>query len=81
MQQVRNMLPLYQNSVATDLVTLDRPMLLIWGERDVVTPLALGQRIASEARQARLEVVPGVGHLILDEAPEKVAALLASFAS
>jgi pimeloyl-ACP methyl ester carboxylesterase len=79
MQQVRNMLPLYMNSVASDVVTLDRPMLLIWGERDQVTPLALGQRIASEARQAKLEVVPGAGHLILDDAPDRVAALLASF--
>lgn len=79
MQQVRNMLPLYQNSIATDLVTLDRPLLVIWGERDTVTPLELGQRITSEARQARLEVIPGAGHLILDEAPDRVAALLASF--
>lgn len=81
MQQVRNMLPLYTNSVASDVVSLDRPMLLIWGERDLVTPLGLGQRIASEARQAKLEVVPGAGHLILDEAPDRVAALLAPFAS
>jgi len=81
MQQVRNMLPLYTNSVASDVVSLKRPMLLIWGERDLVTPLGLGQRIASEAQQARLEVVPGAGHLILDEAPDRVAALLASFAS
>lgn len=80
MQQVRNMLPLYMNSVASDLIALDRPLLLIWGERDAVTPLALGQRIANEARQARLEVVPGAGHLILDEAPDRVASLLASFA-
>ena len=81
MQQVRNMLPLYMNSVATDVVTLERPMLLIWGERDLVTPLALGQRLAIEARQAKLEVVPGAGHLILDDAPDRVASLLASFAS
>lgn len=81
MQQVRNMLPLYMNSVATDVVTLDRPMLLIWGERDLVTPLSLGERLASEARQAKLEVVPGAGHLILDDAPDRVASLLASFAS
>ncbi len=81
MQQVRNMLPLYQNSVASDVVALDCPLLVIWGERDTVTPLALGQRITSEARQARLEVVSGAGHLILDDAPDRVAALLASFAS
>ncbi|HEX8995651.1 MAG TPA: alpha/beta hydrolase [Ktedonobacterales bacterium] len=81
MQQVRNMLPLYENSVATDLVMLDRPLLLIWSERDAVTPLSLAQRIASEARDARLEVISGAGHLLLDEAPDKVATLLASFAS
>jgi pimeloyl-ACP methyl ester carboxylesterase len=81
MQQVRNMLPLYTNSVASDVVSLDRPLLLIWGERDLVTPLSLGQRIASEAQQARLEVVAGAGHLILDDAPDRVASLLASFAS
>lgn len=81
MQQVRNMLPLYQNSVASDVTSLDLPMLLIWGERDVVTPPALGKRIAEEAHKVRLEIVPGVGHLILDEAPERVASLLASFAS
>ncbi len=81
MQQVRNMLPLYMNSVATDVVTLDRPILLIWGERDLVTPLALGERLASEARQAKLEVVSGAGHLVLDDAPDRVASLVASFAS
>ncbi|MGH2501850.1 MAG: alpha/beta fold hydrolase, partial [Ktedonobacterales bacterium] len=52
MQQVRNMSPLYMNSVASDVVALDRPLLVIWGEKDAVTPLALGQRIVSEARQA-----------------------------
>lgn len=80
MQQVRNMSPLYMNSVASDVTALDRPLLVIWGEKDTVTPLALGQRIASEARQARLEVVAGAGHLILDDAPDRVVALLASFA-
>lgn len=81
MQQVRNMLPLYQNSVASDVITLETPILLIWGERDAVTPLALGQRIAAEARHARLEVIAGAGHLLLDEAPDRVGALLASFAA
>jgi pimeloyl-ACP methyl ester carboxylesterase len=81
MQQVRNMLPLYMNSVASDVIALEQPILLIWGERDAVTPLALGQRIASEAKYARLEVIAGAGHLLLDEAPDRVATLLATFAA
>lgn len=79
MQQARNMLPLYLNAVSTDLILLERPLLLIWGERDEVTPIALGRRIASEARDARLEVVPGAGHLILDDAPDAVASQLVAF--
>ncbi len=81
MQQVRNMLPLYMNSVASDVTSLDKPMLLIWSERDAVTPITLAQRLAHESRQAKLEVISGTGHLILDEAPDRVASLLASFAS
>lgn len=81
MQQVRNMLPLYMNSVASDVTSLDKPILLIWGERDAVTPITLGQRLAQESQQAKLEVVLGAGHLIIDEAPDRVASLLASFAS
>lgn len=81
MQQVRNMLPLYMNSVASDVTSLDKPMLLIWSDRDAVTPISLGQRLAHESKQAKLEVISGAGHLILDEAPNRVASLLASFAS
>lgn len=81
MQQVRNMLPLYMNSVASDVTSLEKPILLIWSERDAVTPIALGQRLADESQQAKLEVIRGAGHLILDEAPDRVASLLASFVS
>lgn len=75
------MLPLYMNSVASDVTSLDKPMLLIWSDRDAVTPISLGQRLAHESKQAKLEVISGAGHLILDEAPDRVASLLASFAS
>jgi pimeloyl-ACP methyl ester carboxylesterase len=79
-QHVRLMLPLYMNSVGSDLRKLGIPALVIWGEQDSVTPLALGQRLAREIPGARLEVVPSAGHLLLDDAPEAVARLLAEFA-
>ncbi|HLY31815.1 MAG TPA: alpha/beta hydrolase, partial [Ktedonobacterales bacterium] len=80
MQHVRSMIPLYSNSVASDVTKLRIPMLVIWGERDEVTPLTLGQRLARETSDARLEVVSGAGHMILDDAPDQVARLLAEFA-
>lgn len=79
LQHVRLLNPLYINAVASDVTKLDIPLLLIWGEGDAVTPLALGQRIAREARRATLSTVAGAGHLILDDSPDQVAQLLARF--
>ncbi len=81
LQHVRLLNPLYMNAVASDVTALAIPLLLIWGERDAVTPLALGQRIAREAKRATLETVAGAGHLILDDSPDQVAQLLARFAA
>ncbi len=46
-----------------------RPVLLIWGERDLAVGLKSGRRLA-EKLGARLVVLPGVGHLPFAEMPE-----------
>jgi pimeloyl-ACP methyl ester carboxylesterase len=81
LQHVRLLNALYMNAVASDVIKLDIPLLLIWGEGDTVTPLALGQRIAREAKRASLETVANAGHLILDDSPDQVATILARFAT
>jgi pimeloyl-ACP methyl ester carboxylesterase len=81
LQHVRLLNALYMNAVASDVIKLEIPLLLIWGERDTVTPPSLGERIAREAKHATLEIVPGAGHLILDDAPDQVGQALARFAS
>lgn len=80
LQHIRSLNPLYMNAVASDVTALDLPLLLIWGEKDAITPPALGQRIAHEARQGTLETVAGAGHMILDDNPDQVAQSLARFA-
>ena len=79
-QQIRLLLPNYQLSVISDLPRVGKPVLLAYGERDTITPVALGQRMAAEIAGARLEVVPSAGHLLLDDAPDRVGRLLADFA-
>jgi pimeloyl-ACP methyl ester carboxylesterase len=79
-QHVRLMIPNYQNSPASDLRELRIPFLIGWGEQDRVTPLWLGQRLAHEIPAARFERIPGAGHLVVDDAPDAVGRLLASFA-
>jgi len=48
--------------------TIDRPVLLLWGDDDLVTPLAYGQRLARVLPDARLEVYPACGHIPMVEA-------------
>lgn len=55
------------------------PTLLIWGEKDGITSRAHHDEIADAVPGARLEVVPGVGHLPTVEAPEVLAPLLTDF--
>jgi pimeloyl-ACP methyl ester carboxylesterase len=72
-QHVRLMRPDYVNSVSTDVELWTKPIQLVWGDQDNVTPLGLGQRLASANPFARLEVLRGAGHLALDDAPRAVA--------
>ena len=80
-QHVRQMRPDYILSVASDNKRLQVPTLIVWGEQDQVTPITLGKRLARDIPGARLEVVPSAGHLILDDAPDRVGAVLAEFIS
>lgn len=79
-QHARLLIPSYSNAVSTNLKHLERPALLIWGQADGITPTALGERMAREMPSARLETIPGAGHLVLDDAPEAVGRLIADFA-
>jgi pimeloyl-ACP methyl ester carboxylesterase len=55
---------------------LSLPLLAVAGERDQLVPPALSQEAAALAPCARVEIVPGVGHLLPWEAPRTLAALL-----
>lgn len=78
-QHARLMLPLYLNSVGSDLKKLAYPVMIVWGEQDIITPLPLGQRLAREIPGARFELLKGVGHMALDEAPDAVGKLVVDF--
>lgn len=49
--------------------TLRQPSLLVWGADDNVSRLRFGERLAREIPDARLEVIRGVGHFPMLEAP------------
>jgi non-heme chloroperoxidase len=55
------------------------PSLVLVGSRDVLTPVYAARRIARFLPYARLEIVAGAGHQLMQERPFEVAALLDDF--
>jgi pimeloyl-ACP methyl ester carboxylesterase len=52
------------------------PTLVVWGDADPWIPLERGRELASRIPGARLEILPGAGHHVLQDAPAEVIALL-----
>ena len=55
---------------------LPMPALVVCGEADRLTPPDRSREMAALLPHARLEIVPGAGHLLTMEAPARVNALL-----
>lgn len=62
-----------------DLQDLDVPTLVVWGEQDPYLGPELGERLADLLPQAVLVLLPGCSHLVIEDAPETVAALISQF--
>lgn len=66
------------DSTAT-LRSLGRPVLVVVGAEDAITPPEEARRMAEAAGGAPVEVVPGAGHMAAVEQPDAVAAALRRF--
>ncbi len=62
--------------LAAALPEIEADVLLLAGERDRAVPPAASARAAKALPHARVEQLPGLGHLAHEEAPQAVAALI-----
>ena len=64
-------------SPAPDYRRIQAPTLILWGQADTTTPLALGAALQAAIKGSRLVVIPHAGHMLpLEAAPAFNAALL-----
>ncbi len=63
----------------TKLRGFARPVLLLWGENDEVTPIQFGERLVNELPNARLVRFPRCGHIPMVEAHNPSTRALALF--
>ena len=61
------------------LPTIHTPTVVICGEHDALTPPDLSRAMAEAIPGARLEIIPGSGHMSPLERPDAVNAALQSF--
>jgi len=55
--------------------------LIVWGRRDRIVPVGVGEQYARAVPTSRLSVVDGAGHFLEMEQPEALAKLIVSFAA
>jgi pimeloyl-ACP methyl ester carboxylesterase len=58
------------------LAELEIPVLVLWGEEDRFVPVRLAERLGDALPMATIALLPGCGHLVLDDAPETAVPLV-----
>lgn len=66
-------------NVQAQLPALNLPVLIVWGERDMIVPRAALERMVCTLPQAQLITWPGVGHAPQLEQPQRFKRLLLKF--
>lgn len=60
----------------TELNRVTHPTLLLWGDADPISPVAVGRRLQSLLPNARLHIVPGGAHDLVQARADAVAELV-----
>jgi pimeloyl-ACP methyl ester carboxylesterase len=82
LRSIRSLVASYRGAAGefeSGLSRIRAPTLVIWGEKDAWIPLAHADRFVTAIPGARKVVLPGVGHVPEEEAPEEVTRLLLEF--
>ncbi|MFC8878038.1 alpha/beta fold hydrolase [Streptomyces ardesiacus] len=77
--QVRHYNSRYTEEITDQLGSLTMPVHILWGERDQWQPLTYAHQLAADIPGAHLTVVPGAGHFVMEDAPERVTAEILGF--
>lgn len=74
-----NAVPWITNGRPSQLLPVEKitaPVLLIWGDADEISPVAVGRHLGERLPNARLEIVAGGGHDVAVEHPDIVAGMI-----
>lgn len=76
-RQIAQMDQVYTDEIESLYQPMEKVQLL-WGEKDEWIPLSQGKRFAQMVTQKQLTVIPHSGHLMQEDAPEAIVAVMLS---
>lgn len=68
-----------RHNISDRLVQIQRPVLLVWGKHDTITPAFVGEKFHELLPQSRLFILDKCGHAPMMEHPEEFNRLLREF--
>jgi pimeloyl-ACP methyl ester carboxylesterase len=68
-KSAQQMVPANLEEISERYKSITIPVLLIWGEKDVIVPLEVGRKLAGTIPNAKLVVLPNCGHIPQEECP------------
>jgi pimeloyl-ACP methyl ester carboxylesterase len=68
--------PTYQEDLSSRLSQVTLPTLLLWGDADPISPIGVGERLASLLPRATLHVVAGGDHSLAETHASRIAPLI-----
>ncbi len=63
----------------TALASLPGPTFVVWGEDDPFLPASLAERLGDALPGSMVALLPGCGHLVIEDAPDTVVGLVSQF--
>lgn len=65
--------------IEKNLKTIQKPTLILWGEKDIYLPISLGNRIHNDITGSQMERIPNCGHFIPEDQPELATKIIVAF--
>ena len=67
--------------IEKNLRTIQKPTLILWGEKDTFLPISLGNRIHQDIMGSQMQRIPNCGHFIPEDQPELATKMIVAFLS
>lgn len=71
----------YTDEIESLYGSIDRPVLILWGENDEWIPLSRGQQLHEAIPTSEFQPIPNAGHLVQEDAPSPLVSHLIRFFS